>query len=157
MRFDEVGAGHQVFGAFRAIERAEEFHRRFFFTRVAAQRCQCVGGKGDVVFKREATGDIFDVRVESAVFMDDHDCRQFAACFGRTHEVTLDCAGTLRRRVADIFGFDARVVFRDLLRHRVIRAQGFEHCRRGKSADGVFGCTVEKFATIEHAMHVAVE
>jgi len=89
--------------------------------------------------------------------MDDHDRRQFAAHFGRTHEVTLDRTGTLRRRVGDIFGFDARVVFSDLLRHRVIRAQGFEHRRRGKSADCVFGGTVEKFATIEHAVYVAVE
>ena len=84
---------------------------------------------------REPPRHVFDVRIEAAVLVHDQHGRILARR-RRPREIAFDRPVALRRLNGRVFGPDARVVFRDLLRPGVVGLQRFEESRHREPADG---------------------
>ena len=88
--------------------------------------------------------------------MNNQNARLFAAA-GWTNQIAFDAAVALRRRNRHIFGFDAVVVFGNLLGPRVVRTQALEDRRNGEPARGEFLGAIQKVTAHDVAMDVAIE
>jgi len=148
---------HQVLGPLARIELREERRRLFVVAGVAAERRQRVGRERHVVRDGEPARHIFDVRIKSAVLVDDDDARQLAARVPRAHEVAAHRARAVRRRIRQVLRVDPRVVLPHLLRPCVVRPQRAEHRGGARAADREFGCAVKKLPAADLAVHVVVE
>ena len=108
-------SGYKIFPRFGLIQLGEQLTRLVFITRVPTQRCQGIRRKRYKIVQCQTSGNIFDVRVEPTVFMDDQYARQFACGIGWLGQVALDGAIAIGRREFHDLGFDALVVFRNHL------------------------------------------
>ncbi|MNP23784.1 hypothetical protein D3C76_1165050 [compost metagenome] len=123
---------------------------------VTADRTQAIRGEGDETGLGQAPRDVLDVRVEPAVFMDDHHRRDLAGGFCRTHQIGAHLPVALGRGVGDVLGDDVRVGEFDLFGKGVIRAQGRQQRTSGQATQGEQRGAVEKFAPVDQAMGVVV-
>ena len=78
-RLQPVGGRHDILARFRLIELGEHLARPVFVARIPAEREERVGREGDEVVERQTARDVLDVRVETAVLVNDDDsgsCRR---------------------------------------------------------------------------------
>ena len=123
-RLEPVGGSQKVLAGFGLVDLGEKLACLVLITRVAAEREQRIRRKGDEAIERQTTGDVLDVRVQAAVFMDDQHSRQLSFGIGRLYKVTAHRAVTLGRRQFNEAGLDSRVAPGHLLRLGKTRAQG---------------------------------
>ncbi len=86
----------KILGGLGLIQLGKEFARLVFVTRVAAERRQGVGREGHEVVERHTPCDVFDVGIETAVFVDDKDAGELTRRIRRPREVAAHLAGALR-------------------------------------------------------------
>ena len=111
----------------------------------------------DIVFGPEAARHVLDIRIQTTVFVHYQDARQFPGSFRRTDQIPFDVAVALRGRHGYVFGLNAAVVLRYLLRPSVIRTQAFPDGRGCQAADRELLCTIQETPAIQFAVHVTVE
>ena len=128
------GSRNEILGHLLAVNRAKRSRTFLIVARIAADRGQSVGSEGHVTGLCEAAGNVFDIWIEAAVFVDDEDGSEFFA-FGRASEIALDRAVASGRRHRLITDFDILVVLRHGLSPRVIRLQALEDRNGSQTAD----------------------
>lgn len=123
---------------------------------IAADRGQPVRGQRHEPGLRHPPGDILDIGVEAAVFVDHQHGGDFPGRLGGFHQITLYRAVAVGGAIGCETRLDIRVIERDLLGHRVV---GLEHVEQGDGtnpANRILARTVEKLAFGDHAMRVKV-
>ena len=65
----QLGGGNKIGACLGGIEFGKQFARLVFIARIATEREECVRRKGQEPIQRQTTGNVFDMRVESPVFM----------------------------------------------------------------------------------------
>ena len=152
-----VGGGDEILARLRLVELAEQRARVVFVARITAQREQRVRRKRDEVFQRQTTRDVFDMRIQAAVLVNDQHHRQRLADLGRFHKIAARGAVTLRRGEFDVLRDQPRIVTGDFLRRGELRAERGEQPRRGAGADREARRADEEAATVDRAVDVLVE
>jgi hypothetical protein len=127
-----------------------------FAARIPAHRSQTVRRKGNEIGRGETTGDVFDVRIEAAIFVNDEDDRMLAI-FYRTREIAFDRAVPGGRLHCFVANLDAFVIRRDLLRPGIVRRQALKDCHRGQSAGRELAKTIKEGTAVDVAVLVLVK
>ena len=125
----------EIFGHLLAVDGAKRRRTFLIIARITADRGQPVGSERHIAGLGEAAGDVFDIGVEPAIFVnDEHDGKLFA--LGRLGEIALDRAVAGRRIDRLVADLDVLVLRRHGLRPRVIGRQALKDRRHGEAADG---------------------
>jgi hypothetical protein len=138
------------------VEFLKQLARLVFVSWVAPEGEQGIRREGDEVVEGEPPGDVFNVRVEAAVFMDHQNRRQFALRLRGSGHVSACLAVSLRGIELDRFGPNARIIGLDYGSQKV-GAELIEQHRCGHAADGEFSGLVEKGPAVDRSVHVGVE
>src|SRR5436309_7891879 len=157
MSFDPVCGRHEVFGSLGAIEFSKSLDCFFFIAGISADRSQRVGRKCDVVRHSQTPRDVPDVRVQTAIFMDKQDRRQFPFRISRCHQIAAGFGVALRGRIAKFLTLDSRIGGGNLLSQKKVRLEGFEHGCRCHAAHGILRSAVNKLTAVDATMHVTVK
>lgn len=112
--------------------------------------------EGNEAVQREAAGDVFDVRIQTAVFMHHQHHRQLALGVLGRGQIAAHGAVAFRRRDLHEAGIQAFVVRRDQ-RRRKARAQRTEQTRRCNATDCITRGRRQEIAPTDAAVHVLVE
>ena len=123
---------------------------------IAAEWEEGVRPEGEKPGDGEASSDILDVGIESAVFVDDHDAGLFRGGPGGFGEIAAHFPGALGRGILGVFGLDAFVVLGHLLGEGVVRSERFEQRGDGDPADGEARGAFEESASVHPAVGVVV-
>ena len=153
----QLRRGNEVLPDLGLVQLAEQFARLVFVTGISAEREQRIRRERHEVVEREPTGDVFDVRIEAAVLVDDQHRRQLAGGIRGTREIAARLAGPLRRIELEVFGLQPLVVLRHDLRLGEPGVQGIEQHGGGHAADRELRGAIEKAAAVDVAVHVGVE
>ncbi len=149
--------GHPILGQFVPVELRLHLASRVVVAWIAAERGEAVRSERHVSGETGAPRDVLDVRVESAVLVNDHDAGKLTARPRGTGGVGLDLAVAFGGVVLHVFRLQAVIVLRDLLGLGVFRAQSLEKRRRGHTGGRVRLGPIEELAAVERAVNVAVE
>lgn len=135
MLLEPLGSGDEVFGHLGGV--AFRLHLAAFIVvaGVAAEGEEGIGSEGEEAGDGETAGHVFDIGIEPAVFVDDHDAGLLRGADG-FGEVAAHFSGALGRGIFGGFGFDPFVVFGHLLGVGVVRGEGVEQRADGDAADG---------------------
>ena len=84
--FQPARGGDEIFGHFGPVDLAEQFAALLFVAGIAADAGESVGREGHVAEVRQAAGDIFNIWIQAAVFVDHQNAGQLLgpASAGRT-------------------------------------------------------------------------
>ena len=130
---------------------------RIFVTGIATQREQRIRCERDEAFQCKTSGDVFDMRVETAVLVHHQHHRQRAIGLGGLHQVTAGRAVALRRREFHMACRQAHVIRCDLLCGGKLRRECGQDAGCTCAAHGKPCGTQQETATVDIAMHVLVE
>ncbi len=156
-RLQPARGGHEILGHLRPVHFAEGGAALLVVAGIAADAGQSVGSEGDEIGRAQAARHIFDVRIESAIFVDHEDTRQFSRGLRRPNQISFDAAVAFRRRHGDVLGLDAAVVLGNLLRPGVIGTQALPDPHGRHAANREFLRAFQEIAALDFAVHIAVK
>ena len=145
--FQPLGGRDEVLRHLWTVDVSECRGALLIVARIAADRGQPVGRKGDEVGDGEAARDVLDVRIEAAVLVNDEHRRQLAAGVRRPNQIALDRAVAFRRLHRFVPNGDPLVVLGHLLGPGVVGLQAFPDGERRQPADGELVGAIEEVAT----------
>ena len=120
-------AVEEIRAQLRLVEVALQRAAVVVVARIAADRKQAVRRERKKALDRGAAGDVLDVRIEAAVFVDDDHRRKRPHAHG-LHEIAAHGARIAAgRRIVHVLGLDARVGKRDGLRFGIARQKRLRH------------------------------
>ena len=154
---ERFGRGQHVLPGLALIKGGEQGAGLVFIARVATQGRQCIGRHGQVAVQRDAARDVFDVRVQAAVFVDHQHAGQLARCASRFGHIGLQAAVARRRRHVDHLGGETWVVFGDDLCGGKVGAERGQQAGRRHATHGELGGAVEKTPPVQVAVHIGVK
>ena len=135
------------------IERADHVAGLVLIGRRAAERREHIDRQAEEAFERDAARDVLDVRIETAVLVDDDDGRAFALRFEPRQSAADARAGRVIRYRVD---GEPRIVGRDHRGAGVIVLQQRQQRQRRRARSGDLGQPVEEVAAVDAAMREAV-
>src|SRR6185369_6718649 len=96
-RLEPTGRRMEILAHLLAVHRAEIRGAGLLTAGIAAHAGQTVGGECHEVGRAKTPGDIFDIRIQTAVLVDYQDSGKFSGRIGGTHKVTFNAAIALWR------------------------------------------------------------
>src|ERR1019366_8494652 len=105
----------------------------------------------------QAPRHVFNVGVETTVFVDDQDGGDLSRYLGGTNVIAANAAVAIRRRHGDVLGLEPLVVGRDLLRERVVGPEALPKSQGGYAADRELLRAIEECTAVDLAVNVTVE
>ena len=102
----EFERGEEVCHQFAAVKCPLHLAALFVGAGIAAERGQSVGTKGKVACLGGTAHDVFDVRIEAAVFVDDEDCGKRACCPCGLGHKAFDFTVAIGAVIGDFHRFD---------------------------------------------------
>src|SRR6185369_9919281 len=114
------------------------------------------------VRERKPSRDVFDMRIQAAIFVDHDDAGQFRGRFrsrvgtGGADEISFDAAVTLRRRYGFVGGLDPVIGLIHLLPLRVVGHERIDNHGGGEAAYGEALDAVHEGAAADHAVNKQV-
>src|SRR5262249_24653669 len=136
-----------------SIHRAKGGGAFLIAARIAADRSQSIRRKGDEIGEREATRDVLDIGIESAVFVNYEHDRQLSI-FCRASQIAFDRSVSGRRLHDFIAHFDAFVIRRYLLRPGVVGWQVSENAPGRQAAGSKLAKTIKESTAVNVAVLV---
>jgi hypothetical protein len=155
--FQPGGRRHKVLKHFLLVDHFEKVRCFLFIARVSANRCETIGRKGQEIRCSQTARDVFDIRVQAAVFVYHQYSGQLSISVRGTNEIPSDASVALWRRYGRIFRLDLLVVLGDLLCQSVIRPETFPDGHRRQAAYGILLCGIQEFTAAELAVNVTIK
>ena len=153
-----MGCGNEVLARLALVQAGEGSDGLVLVAGVAARGCQRIGREGHEAVQREAAGDVLNVRVQAAVFVNDqHGGQLVRARAGKAGQVAFDAAGAGGRRVAEPFDFEPWVVLGHLLAGCEVGAQRGQQAGRRHARLGELFRLRKKSAPVQVAVDISVE
>ena len=153
MLFEEADGGNQILRCLLAIQLANHVASGVLVFGSPTRRRQEVRRQNEKALQGDTSRDILDMRIETAVLVDDDHRRQFPSALGARH-VGLDLA--CGPRIGGTAGLEPRILGRYLCCPRLVglkqRYEGNGSC----GAAGELGQPCQEHATIERCMGVFV-
>src|SRR5439155_2647040 len=128
-----------------------------FIVWIATNGRESIRREGNEILGSEPPGDIFDIGIQTAVFMHDQHARQLATGIGRVHQVAADVAIALRRGNGGGFRLDPAIIFRDLLGPSEMRAQALEERGGSQATDSKLVRALQELTAVDIAVHILVK